>query len=236
MRGGRRGAGQQHATQTAARTSGGAARRSHPRLSRLSHECAAHRAPHAALSGVRNIDVIDMDTIDVSNLNRQFLFRSARTPAPARPHCTRSAPAVRLLFPPCAPCDRLRLAASALAVRACRLKDVGKAKAEVAAARVMERVAGVQVTPHFCRIEDKPTDWYREFHVIALGLDSLEVCACAARVAGGGAADACLPCCCPAVRAPQARSFINAVVCGFLGARPWPAKRRVRMVTVGASY
>ncbi|KAL3137662.1 hypothetical protein ABBQ38_004937 [Trebouxia sp. C0009 RCD-2024] len=82
-----------------------------------------------ALTGFGSIDVIDMDTIDVSNLNRQFLFR---------------------------------------------LKDVGKPKAEVAAERIRSRVAGVQVTPHFCRIEEKPIEFYEEFHVIILGLDSLE--------------------------------------------------------------
>jgi ubiquitin-activating enzyme E1 C len=83
-----------------------------------------------------------MDTIDVSNLNRQFLFRPA---------------------------------------------DVGRSKAEVAAARVSERVDGVVVTPHHGRIEDKPDEFYEQFHVIVLGLDSLE-----------------------------ARSYLNAVACGFL--------------------
>eukprot|EP00898_Chlorokybus_atmophyticus_P003272 jgi/Chlat1/3946/Chrsp26S04198 len=95
-----------------------------------------------ALCGFGNIDVIDMDTIDISNLNRQFLFRA---------------------------------------------QDVGKPKAEVAAKRVMERIPGVTVTPHFCRIEEKDQDWYRDFAIIVLGLDSLE-----------------------------ARSYINAVACGFL--------------------
>ncbi|GAB4851129.1 NEDD8-activating enzyme E1 catalytic subunit [Ancistrocladus abbreviatus] len=95
-----------------------------------------------ALTGFKNLEVIDMDRIEVTNLNRQFLFR---------------------------------------------LEDVGKPKAEVAAKRVMERVSGVNIVPHFCRIEDKDPDFYNDFSIIVLGLDSVE-----------------------------ARSFINAVACSFL--------------------
>jgi NEDD8-activating enzyme E1 len=65
---------------------------------------------------------------------------------------------------------------------------VGKSKAEVAAKRVMERVSGVNIVPHFGRIEDKELDFYGNFDIIVLGLDSIE-----------------------------ARSYINSVVCGFLG-------------------
>ncbi|KAF5752297.1 NEDD8-activating enzyme E1 catalytic subunit [Tripterygium wilfordii] len=95
-----------------------------------------------ALSGFKNIEVIDMDRIEVTNLNRQFLFR---------------------------------------------LEDIGKPKAEVAAKRVMERVSGVNIVPHFCRIEDKDLEFYSDFSIIVLGLDSVE-----------------------------ARSYINAVACSFL--------------------
>lgn len=69
-----------------------------------------------------------------------------------------------------------------------RFEDVGKPKAEVAAKRVMERVSGVNIKPHFCRIEDKDIDFYSDFSIIVLGLDSIE-----------------------------ARSYINSVACSFLG-------------------
>jgi ubiquitin-activating enzyme E1 C len=82
-----------------------------------------------ALVGFKNIDVIDMDTIDYSNLNRQFLFRKS---------------------------------------------DVGKAKAEVAAAFINKRVPGVKVTPFFGKIQDKDDDYYRQFQIVIAGLDSIE--------------------------------------------------------------
>lgn len=69
------------------------------------------------------------DTIDISNLNRQFLFRQA---------------------------------------------DIGKPKAEVAAAFVQKRVKGVKITPYVGKIQDKDEDYYMQFKIIICGLDSIE--------------------------------------------------------------
>ncbi|KAE9549055.1 hypothetical protein FO519_007739 [Halicephalobus sp. NKZ332] len=81
-----------------------------------------------ALSGFKNIEVIDMDTIDLSNLNRQFLFREA---------------------------------------------DIGKSKAETAANFINKRIKEIKVVPHNCRIQDKELNFYRRFHIIICGLDSI---------------------------------------------------------------
>jgi NEDD8-activating enzyme E1 len=68
------------------------------------------------------------------------------------------------------------------------MKDVGRSKAEVAAERINARIPGVTVTPHFCRIEEKSLDFYSQFQIIILGLDSIE-----------------------------ARRYMNSVACSFLG-------------------
>ncbi|XP_060095499.1 NEDD8-activating enzyme E1 catalytic subunit isoform X1 [Heteronotia binoei] len=81
-----------------------------------------------ALTGFRQIHVIDMDTIDVSNLNRQFLFRP---------------------------------------------KDVGRPKAEVAAEFLNSRIPNCAVVPHYKKIQDLDETFYRQFHIIVCGLDSI---------------------------------------------------------------
>ena len=73
-----------------------------------------------ALTGFKDIHVIDMDTIDISNLNRQFLFRLV------------------VSFSVCE---------GTLSFACCRPKDVGNSKAIVAAEFIMKRVPGVKVTP-----------------------------------------------------------------------------------------
>ena len=71
------------------------------------------------------------------------------------------------------------------------MEDVGKFKSDTAAKRVMQRVAGCEVTAHVGRIEERDNDFYEQFAVIILGLDSLE-----------------------------ARRYMNHVACSFLGAPP----------------
>lgn len=81
-----------------------------------------------ALMGFTDIHVIDMDTIDLSNLNRQFLFRK---------------------------------------------KDIGRPKAEVAAEFVNQRIQGCTVTPYYSKIQDFDEEFYRSFHLVVCGLDSI---------------------------------------------------------------
>lgn len=69
-----------------------------------------------------------------------------------------------------------------------RMFDVGKYKADVAAAQINKRILGTNVVPHCCRIEDKGIDFYEQFNVFVLGLDSLE-----------------------------ARRYMNMIACSFLG-------------------
>eukprot|EP00592_Proboscia_alata_P018982 CAMPEP_0194405836 /NCGR_PEP_ID=MMETSP0176-20130528/4162_1 /TAXON_ID=216777 /ORGANISM="Proboscia alata, Strain PI-D3" /LENGTH=734 /DNA_ID=CAMNT_0039204807 /DNA_START=38 /DNA_END=2242 /DNA_ORIENTATION=+ len=49
-----------------------------------------------ALTGFRNVEIIDLDTIDVSNLNRQFLFRSSHV---GKPKCVVAAQAAMDMCP-----------------------------------------------------------------------------------------------------------------------------------------
>ena len=55
-----------------------------------------------------------------------------------------------------------------------READVGKSKAECAAAFVEKRVKGVKITPYNRKIQDKDEDYYMQFKMVICGLDSIE--------------------------------------------------------------
>uniref|UniRef100_A0AAQ5ZAF0 NEDD8-activating enzyme E1 catalytic subunit n=1 Tax=Amphiprion ocellaris TaxID=80972 RepID=A0AAQ5ZAF0_AMPOC len=54
-----------------------------------------------------------------------------------------------------------------------RPKDVGRPKAEVAADFINSRIPGCKVVPHFKKIQDLDESFYRQFHIIVCGLDSI---------------------------------------------------------------
>lgn len=90
-----------------------------------------------ALSGFRNIHVVDMDTIDVSNLNRQFLFRWVESVSSVY---SLILTVLRFIFD------------FHVSVIFTRAKDVGRPKADVAADFINSRVPGCCVIPY-------PFDW-----------------------------------------------------------------------------
>ncbi|KAJ2952136.1 hypothetical protein O0L34_g4415 [Tuta absoluta] len=81
-----------------------------------------------ALMGFKKIHIVDMDTIELSNLNRQFLFRKS---------------------------------------------DIGSSKAKCAVEFVNKRVPGCEAVAHHCSIQDLDEGFYRQFHIVVCGLDSI---------------------------------------------------------------
>ena len=142
-----------------------------------------------ALSGFRDIHVIDMDTIDLTNLNRQFLFRACDI---GRPKAIAAAEFVMHRVP------GVRITA-----HVCKLQ-VG-----------LGFLAGAhdhsQTTPLLA--QDLPESFFRQFSVVIGGLDNLEarrwmnglLCAFvgASRALLSGAHPSRMHCCCLWALAPQ---------------------------------
>lgn len=99
-----------------------------------------------AMCGFKSIDVIDMDTIDISNLNRQFLFRDLDVgKSKAEVACAAVASVVDAKLGP----------------------TNGSADVDIGTEDTV-------ITPHFCAIQDKPIEWYLLFDLVICGLDSVE--------------------------------------------------------------
>lgn len=103
-----------------------------------------------ALMGFQQIHVIDMDTIELSNLNRQFLFRR-KDIGHSKAEC----------------------AAAFINNRYILLLYIQIYVLESNIYRIFRRVPGCNVVPHHCAIQDKDETFYSQFNIVVCGLDSI---------------------------------------------------------------
>ncbi len=142
-----------------------------------------------ALSGFTDIHVIDLDTVDVSNLNRQVSaeprnssFESFKCSAM---QCLSAANGGSLQTR-CCDCCCARLSDSWQLLTHCsavfvsllqflfRKHDIDKPKSEVAAKFIRQRCPGVDVKAHTKPIQEFGAKWYAQFDLVIAGLDNVE--------------------------------------------------------------
>ncbi|KAJ4487841.1 hypothetical protein J3R30DRAFT_3695502 [Lentinula aciculospora] len=101
-----------------------------------------------ALTGFKDIHVIDMDTIDISNLNRQFLFRQKDV-------------------------GKSKAIVAAEFIMKTRARSQGDA-VSIGLAFLLQIISSGEFLRYFGKIQDKDDDYYLQFNLVICGLDSVE--------------------------------------------------------------
>ena len=119
------------------------------------------------LSGFEDIEMIDLDTIDVSNLNRQFLFRKR--------HVGMSKAKVSLLPDPRSPRANLFKTIEKVPTSSTNLSPP-HVPHQVARETVLKFRPDARIVAHHGNVKDTDfdVDFIRSFHVVLNGLDNLE--------------------------------------------------------------
>lgn len=129
-----------------------------------------------ALTGFKDIHVIDLDTIDVTNLNRQFLFRKKDVGEP-KANVAAAFINARVSNPTRTPNGRAGPSVTATQLGSLPRHFIPRDPKPchlAAAAWRMTQVPGCTVTPHFGKLQDHGPEWYKQFSVVVAGLDNVE--------------------------------------------------------------